>query len=247
MFSSWIDVRFAVDIYDCTCNFSGEFQIRNTMPMKKAILSALLGLATILGAHADTNQVVSVNAVGYVNVVIPPGFSMVCNPLSQGGTLGTLFSNAPSQTVVYTFDGTLFHYGTYHGNGRFSGDLTGSETLSPGQGVFVYNPNSQFTNTFVGEVLTGTLVIPLSPGFQIVSSAVPQTGKVVTDLGVPMSSGDIVYIYDSVNGYTYYTYHTGNKWSGSGTTEPTISVGSAFWVYRSGTGTVDWSRTFSIN
>jgi hypothetical protein len=53
--------------------------------------------------------VYSVNAVGFVKVTVPAGFSMIANPLkAPTNTVGALFADAPDGTTVYKYDGTNY-------------------------------------------------------------------------------------------------------------------------------------------
>lgn len=197
--------------------------------------------ATAASSLAQT--VYSVNAVGFVNMTFPPGFSLASNPLEGAtNTVAALFSNVPNGTSVFKFDsalgqytGTTFLFGNW-GNPSFS--------LVPGEGFFFKNPGATtITNTFVGNVKQGTLVTPLSSGFTLVGSQVPQTGLVSTDLGLPIGNAESVFKFDAATQqYTGATFLFGN-WGGGG--EPTISVGEGFFVKKNAVGS--WSRTFSVN
>jgi len=247
-------VLFSVDICVCNCEFKPEFQISDSIqPMKKAILAALLTLGTLLGAKADTNTVVSVNAVGYVNVVIPTGFSMVANPLNgTTNTISSLFPVAPFTSTIYKWNGSSFDPYFWIGTNSWYPDVT----LAPGEGVFIYTP-SKFTNTFVGEVLTGNLQNPLPAGFSIKSSMIPVSTALVSSTNstgtssIPLSNGDTVYYFNNSTGsYDYYTWFQ-NQWlplslsSTNSPSVPTPKVGEAFWFYK-GSSNV-WNMTFSIN
>jgi hypothetical protein len=80
----------------------------------------------------------------------------------------------------------------------------------------------------------------VSPGFQFVSSQVPQQGT-LSALGFAASDGDVVYKWD--NGFAPYTYNLfGDKtWDPS---EPTLNVGEGALLY-SVSGN-DWTRTFNV-
>lgn len=72
------------------------------MRTKTLLLTAVLGVASIVAALA-ADPVYSVNAVGYVNVVLKPGFTIVANPLNAGDNhLSKIFpANMPSGTTIY--------------------------------------------------------------------------------------------------------------------------------------------------
>jgi hypothetical protein len=102
--------------------------------------------------------------------------------------------------------------------------------------------------TFVGEVAQGSLTHTQPSGFSFVSSYVPQTGRITTDLLITPQDGDIVYQYrnDGVNplGYLILTYDL----SGSGgwdPVEPVIEVGHS--VLISSPSGFTSTRVFSVN
>lgn len=203
----------------------------------------------MMAASAVTSlaqTVYSVNAVGFVNVECPPGFSLISNPLAAAtNTVVALFPTAASGTVVFKFNPATggFVSSTFS---SFLGAWTDpTMTLVPGEGFFYKNPTaSTVTNTFVGNVQQGTLVTPLGSGFNLVSSQVPQQGLVSTDLGLPNDAGTTVFTFsNAANSYSSFAFSSFlGGWTPS---EPTISVGQGFFVKRSATGS--WSRSFSVN
>ena len=83
------------------------------MRTKTLLLAAAATVAGIASLQAQSN-VYSVNVVGYVNVTIPTGYSLIANPLnSSDNTVSNLF-NATSQSgaalgsTVYTWNGAGF-------------------------------------------------------------------------------------------------------------------------------------------
>jgi hypothetical protein len=84
------------------------------MRTKALLLAAAFAAA---GVATSVAQVYSVNAVGYVNVTLPPGFSLVSNPLNAGtgnNTVSKLFSNiqggVPGGTRVFIYDSATSQY-----------------------------------------------------------------------------------------------------------------------------------------
>jgi hypothetical protein len=218
------------------------------MKTKTLFLTAALGVA---GAATTMAQVYSVNAVGYVNSVLTAAkFNMISNPLDAGAgnnTVEKLFANAPAGLLIYKFTN-----GGYENPNAFDPDLGGwdnpTQTLMPGEGAFVLMPaGDDVTVTFVGEVVQGVganaPTIDLPQGFAMVSSKVPQTGLVSTDLGYPVGAGDIVYTWSPAAGYTIYAFDP--DLGGWDPEEPTIGVGEAFWSLK--TEAASWVREFSVN
>lgn len=212
------------------------------MRTKTLILTALLGVAAT-PLFAQTN-VYSVNAVGYVQEVLQPGvFQMIANPLNTtNNSLPSILATPPNGTVLYKWNGSTYVSSSY----RFGSWSDGTLTLNPGEGCFIKCGGSvggtPFTNTFVGEVLQGSLSNAIPVGFSIKSSMVPQAGGLQTVLGLTPANGEIVYQWDPVNqAYVSHSYRFGS-WAGG---EPQIAVGEAFF-YSSANGNT-WSRTFSVN
>lgn len=215
------------------------------MRTKTTLLTAALGLAA---AAATQAQVYSVNAVGYVNLSIPAGFSIIANPLNAAdNTVAKLFVAPPDQTTIYTFDNAssqytvdIFEFGAWD---------TTTTVLAPGQGFFINNQSSAaFVNTFVGEVPQGTASAPLTTavpaGFSILSSQVPQSGALDTVLGFPDVEGTIVYFFNNATSqYDVYTYEFGQWDTPPG--PPVPAVGQGFFVSAPSAST--WSRVFSVN
>src|SRR4051812_18516716 len=132
------------------------------MKTKLSILTALLVLAGGVTVQAQT--VYSQNIVGYCNVVVPQNFSIICNPLNAtNNSIASLFPSPPGGSVIYRFStnsGTFVAYNFFGGWGA-----NGTNILNPGEGVFIYNPVAAYTNTFVGEVLLGSLSNSVPAGF----------------------------------------------------------------------------------
>ncbi len=175
----------------------------------------MLGSAAVMGAN-----VYSVNAVGYINVTILPGFNIITCPLYCGtdpanptvsNDLNVLFPNPVATTPyagasVYQLTpgggysaiegGSSATYGGGWNNG--GADIT----LNPGQAVFFQNPNAlggaNMTATFVGVVPSGTLTTQLVPGLSLVGSQVPVSGDLVTSsiAALTAQNGDYIYFFD---------------------------------------------------
>lgn len=209
------------------------------MRTKTLILTAALGL---VGIATSVAQVYSVNAVGYVNVAVPVGFSMIANPLDAGtgnNVVSKLFASVPEGTTIYKFNSTT---GSYSINTFEFGEWgNAAETMAPGDGAFIKNTTAAaFTVTFVGEVMQGNLSNPIPAGLSIKSSMVPQSGKLDADLKFPVAEGDTVYQFNnSKNGYDLATFEFG-EWAA-----PVPKVGESFFVKKA--AAADWTRTFSVN
>jgi hypothetical protein len=220
------------------------------MRTKTLLITAALGAAGIASSFA---QVYSQNAVGYVNLVVQPGLSLIANPLSAtdntiGGVL-TVATGTPAGTQIYKFNGLTFTSALYDDvDGWTSGGQPAANiTLAPGEGIFIRNNGATFTNTFVGEVMQGAaLTTALPAGLSIVSSKVPQAGGISTALAFPPIPGTQVYLF---NGATYdsYLFDDIDGWTKGGVvSEPNIAVAQSFWVRNNGPA-ANWVRNFSVN
>jgi hypothetical protein len=210
------------------------------MRTKILVLTAVLSAA---GVASSLAQVFSVNAVGYVNKVIPVGFTMISNPLdTSNNTLSALIPAPPLFSSFYKWTGTGFDIATFGPGGW---DLP-AITLNPGEGGFI-NTDTAFTNTFVGEVKQGgpgtpnaTLSNPIPIGFSIRGSMVPQAANIEA-LGLTNLS-----LFDSIykwNGTTYTIYTLGVAGWDPGI--PTVEVAESLFINTS--AAVNWTRNFNVN
>lgn len=199
------------------------------------LTAAVLGL---LGAASASAQVYSVNAVGYVNVPVPKGFSMIANPLKAAdNTVPALFASAPDNTTIYKFNGTTYVINSF----QFGSWDDPKMTLNPGEGAFI-KTDSTFTNLFIGEVMQGNLTNAVPTGFSIQASQVPQAGGLAKTLGYTPTENDTVYQFDNTkNGYNGATFEFGD-WTGG---EPQLKVGEAFFL--NSADKKSWTRQFSVN
>ena len=80
----------------------------------KALLAAGLMMAAS-AASSLAQTVYSVNAVGFVNVECPSGFSLIANPLvAADNRVVALFPNATSGTVIFKFNPATGEIGRAH-------------------------------------------------------------------------------------------------------------------------------------
>jgi len=221
----------------------------------------LSGVVAALSSAALMAQVYSLNAVGYINVTCPVGFSIIANQLNTGNNVITnLIQVDPAgsmdgDTIYKLING---HYSSLSADSLnppyyWDGADPTITTLNPGEAAFFLNANpSPITFTFVGTVLQGSLTNQLPTGFNLVSSLVPQGGNIFSDLGVTLdttgsSDGDTVYIMtagkyssSSVDSLNPPSYLDGNQ-------TPTVAVGEGFFYLRANPGTSLWIRNFSVN
>jgi len=208
------------------------------MRTKTLILSALLSIAA---TPLFAQPVYSVNAVGYVQVVLQPQqFQLLANPLNTtNNTLPSLLPSMPNGTLLFKWTGSQYAPSTF----RFGAWSDPTLTLNPGEGCFIKcGGSAPFTNTFVGEVMQGSLTNVLNTGYTIAASIVPQAGGVQTTLGLVPGNGDILFQFDVPSQqYVPHTFRFGS-WTGG---EPNLAVAESF--FYSTASAKNWTRTFSVN
>ena len=229
--------------------------------------NTLLAAAAILavGGIAAQAQVYSQNIVGYVNQVIPAGYTVVGNPLTTGSSNGVneVFSALPDGTSFLFWNGSGFDTVIYDSSiGGFPWFDGGYNTLSavpqiaPGTAFFI-NPPNAFTNTYVGTVSPAagaTNSFPLPAGYSLVSSVLPVGGAITNAaLSFPLDgndgisfllwngSGYVTRIYDTTVGDGNGPWYDGNY---AGPVDaPVLNVGYGFFV-NPPSATV-WKQTLS--
>lgn len=209
------------------------------MRIKTLLLTAVLSVAAAASSMAD---VFSVNVVGYVNKVYPIGLSMINNPLSNSNnTVAQIFPNPPGFTQIYKFSPVS---GYSPANTFLFGNWTDpAMVLAPGEGAFI-NFAEAYTNTYVGEVLTGTRTNTISTGLNMLGSKVPQAGGLQGTLGLTPGGFDIVYKYDAgIQNYGAANTFLFGNWANG---DPQIEVAEGFF-YLNQNGQNDWVRTFNPN
>ena len=211
----------------------------------KTILLTAAVVAAGIGTSLAQSAVYSQNAVGYVNLALPAGYSMIANPLNgTNNNLSTIIPTAPDGTEILKFDAATQQFAatvpTYvAGFGWFPDGV-----LNPGEGAFINLPSAT-TLTFVGEVPQGVLSNAVPAGYSIQASQVPQAGALTTQLNFPGADGDTVYRFDRANQRYFPEAPQYVQDFGWFPTEPVIAVGESFFVQKA--AAANWTRTFSVN
>jgi hypothetical protein len=244
------------------------------MRTKTLALSAMLGLLGSASLMAQSTNVYSLNAVGYINVTLYTGFNLISCPLicSPDNTLGTLLPNGYGSTTntpenrwtVYQYSPAITNFISDEAQSKVAlanGYTNGSITLNPGQGMWLQIPGGTTNVTFVGTVpQNGSpfLTNVLSPGFNMVSSAVPMNGDLTVNTNTLLTSfpaqSDQVYTYEP-GSQTYdqtTSYSTKHGWIGESSNtadDPTTTnIAEAFWYQVNSPITSEtWVENFSVN
>lgn len=222
------------------------------------LLSALLGTIGSVAAMAQSN-VYSLNAVGYINLTVYPGFNIVSCPLiaTPDNTLNTLLppaGKAFKNWQVWTYN-PLLSSPYVEDQGTAAAWLNGgTETINPGQAVWLYNPGVATSNvTFVGTVPSGPVTTTFySNSFNLVSTAIPASGDIITNTLMLWQRGvknDQVWTYIPTNSNPYTEFQaTGkNLISSWPLGDPILpNVGGGFWYLNSQSTNNSWVQSYSV-
>lgn len=235
------------------------------MRTKTLLLTAAIVAAGAAGSIAQS--VYSVNAVGYVNVTLLPGFNLISNPLNgTNNNINSIIPSAPNNSIISRWSvanqgfrpsDTYFEIAPGDpANGWYDAGFTLSSTvINPGEGFFIQNPGANSTITFVGEVPQGSLSNPIGANFGFYSSIVPQSADLLS-IGFP-GVNNLTYTTwnPAAQGYgstlTYFEIAPGDPangfYDGGFTKTPAVpSVAQGFLVFNP-SAPVSWNRTFTVN
>lgn len=192
--------------------------------------------------------IVSVNVVGYVNLSLPPGDSLIANPLYYtNNTVAFWWPNAPDGAQVLKYLPELGGYAVSTFDGLSGTWSDPNFEIGIGQGFFFRNTSTEtILQTFVGEVLQGRLVNHLPAGLSMKGSLVPQAGSINTVHRIPGMDGDTIkfWVNDGQAGgdYILSTFiGAENAW----VPDLNLDVGQGFWIEKQ--QAQDWVREFSVN
>jgi hypothetical protein len=195
------------------------------MRTKTMLLSTLLGALGSVSVHAQ--NVYSLNAVGYINITIYPGFNIISCPLiaSPNNTVGSLLNNGDGHLTGTTLDffspitGPTFD-SAENQSGKPSTSNTngwvnnGTNVLAPGVACWFQSPfSSNITVTFVGTVPSGPITNSLFSGYNLVSSVVPASGDIITNSLMGLTNYnlfDTVFTFNPAGNPVNETYQSGS-------------------------------------
>jgi len=223
------------------------------MRTKTLLLSAAL-LAVGLTASV-AQSVFSVNAVGYVNVTVVSGYSLLGNPLNgTNNNINTIIPSAPEGSSILRWDSSTQNFRT-EGDNFVGGEwvdgsfLPSSTVLNPGEAFFFNNPLAPAVITFVGEVPQGSLTNRVPANYGFLSSIVPQEAS-LTALGFPTQDG-MSYLewIPGIQQYGNGASVVGGVWLDEAFQEvnPTPGVAEGFVINNPSGVPIDWTRTFNVN
>jgi hypothetical protein len=223
------------------------------MRTKTMLLSALLGGLGSVSLMAQSTNVYSLNAVGYINVTVQPGFNIVSCPLiaSPDNTINTLLTNGTGQYKKWQFWGYSPSGGYKEEIGTATGwNGGGTSVLAPGQAAWLFNPGSSPSNvTFVGTVPSGSLTNTLTHNsFNLVSSVLPTSGDLITNTLMNLTTAtkkDQVWMFTAGAGGGYKeTIATATGWNAGDPAQ--ANVGGGFWYFNAQATNNNWIESFSV-
>ena len=216
-----------------------------------AVALAVAGLVVPARPTHSQSNVYSINVVGYVSQTLTNCYAFIANPLdTTNNSLRRLIPAPPEGTRVWLWnvDNQAFDPPATFANQDWSMDLD----LPVGRGFVIHSPTN-FTITFVGEVLQGWLTNPVAGNnrLSLLGSKVPQAAPLSAELEFPGSDGDEVYlVWPTDSGFLdACTYYADYGWFDPrrtvGPDGPVIEVGRAFFVRHPGPDT-NWVRNFWV-
>jgi hypothetical protein len=223
----------------------------NAMNAKSIVRVAVL---TVICLVASRQHAAAVAGVYYVTMT--NGYNFVANQLnatdassSTNNSLTNVVINPPEGTKAYQWDVTNQFFSlpaTFHTNGGWNTNFD----CPPGKGFVIFT-DSQWSNTFVGQVPSGSLTNFVAGGnlFSLLACKIPLAGKLSADLGFPGTDGDDVYLFrTSPQSYTdAFTYFTNYGWFDpkgfEGIGGPGVQLGESFFVQNPGTN-ANWVIQF---
>ncbi|HEY4416007.1 MAG TPA: hypothetical protein VGO57_09970, partial [Verrucomicrobiae bacterium] len=181
-----------------------------------------------------------------------------------------IFSGNFDGDLIYVWNGASYDTFTIDsswpsgvGNSIDSAAVT-PPVVNPGTAIFIQNTVGATTNTFVGVVHvdgagTGSIGVTtnhLAVGFSYVASKLPVAGGISSVLKLPSDGsldGSIINVPNivagNVQGFTQYTIDSawpsgfGNAIDSAAVPEPTIAVGSGFFIQNT-SGATDWVQSY---
>lgn len=227
---------------------------------------ALTAAMSAIGAAAMAGEVYSVNAVGFINLPLVSGYTLIANQLNGpagNNALSAILPGAPAETTVLKYDSlhqtwmdTDYFDGAQWWSLRESGWVLSTTTLSPGEGAFINVPEATQI-TLVGEVPQGdALEVPIPPNYSLISSIVPQQlFLVASNSFVAVEEMTYLDYNPAAQQYNATLYYDGTQWWNLGLNPgdpwvqvppPQPAVGQGFFINNPGDA-MSWTRTFWVS
>ena len=225
-FSNWVDLP------------GGSLQAGDNVVVDPALVS----LRYYRAISETPTPLYSSNAVGFIKLNLPAGFTMIANQLVHGDNrIGTLMV-PPEGTTLYKWTGIGYLSASYV-DGAWEGDDP-QMALTPGQGAFIYSPTA-WVLKLEGEVLLSWCV-SIPTGFSIYGSPWSFWSFIgVPDYSFPNRAFYIFQFNPATGGYIANSFVDGEWEGGGGGVAPQPSPGESFFLYNPGAALV-WCRTLTV-
>lgn len=194
--------------------------------MKRVVvMAAVLGL---VAGSAISEDVTSVNAVGFVNIPVGTGqYAMMGVQFDDLNTanptvVDVLGLDVPEGTQAYLYNGSAYIPEAFS-----AGAWTpGTNVIDRGTAIWVYTPTAHdFSGS--GQVPDQATDILIAQGYQMIAYPYPAARLLsATEIGQNASEGDQLYIWNGT-GYTPYNFASGS-WSA----DPVLAPGVGMWYYQ---------------
>ncbi len=187
-------------------------------------------------SFAQTNEVVSKNAVGYVKISLTADqFKIISMPFNMVDgssiTVGEALGDMPDSTVVYIFNGISYNSEQYLTG---PGWLPGTNVITRGQSFWVKSPSDKdvFLMGEVPDSGDAQTSITLQTGYQLISYPYPTDIDLMnTAISSNAVDSDQIFVFNG-SSYVPYNYLAGAGWLPDSFT---IQPGVGFWYHRIGT------------
>lgn len=205
--------------------------------MKKISSIAALALLVASASFAQTNQVLSKNAVGYIKMDIPKGLTLAQNPfiaLSSPIAISNTFAGLPNSSKIAFWNGSS--YNTIN-RGLSGWGTGGSNVLQRGYAFWVSVPTTAASNSYtvfiMGEVpdsvTAPTTPVSAIPGLNLLGNPYPVADKWTNMPFAKSAPNNSKLALWPSGGSAYVTYNRGLSGWGAAT-NVTIEPGQGFWV-----------------
>ncbi|MBO61474.1 MAG: hypothetical protein CMO63_05840, partial [Verrucomicrobiales bacterium] len=178
-------------------------------------------------------------ALGYVTLTVPSGYSLVANPLSNGGNrVSDIFPAVPSGSTLSKFSAKT---GKWEANTFTDVWSQPGMTLAPGEGAVFNNVGAAFDVVLAGFTPWSETTLGIPAGKSVVSPRLAKGGLLSSRLGLPRIDGLTVELLNNDTGkYDAYTVSDG-AWL---PTEPAVALGQAFIV--KSPSAIEWNHDPTI-
>lgn len=230
-------------------------QIENNKVKENIVKKILISLASVVAAtaaFAQTNTVLSKNAVGYVRITTeannPGTLEFISIPFVRlDGTLHAVsnaFPDVPNLTQIIRWDQANQVYLPTYQKAKGSWSTTGTNLFLQGESFFLRSPVSVGqTNYLMGEVpSTGTNSVGIIQGVNFAAHTYPvDVAWTSTVLSASLGNTDQITLWDKTI-TNYVTYQKAKGTWGAGT-NLVIKAGMGFFIRKNTAGSLTWQQT----